>query len=1039
MRVLVLVPTTGSLNRVLRIEAYPGLAHSFAVARGDFQPLWITRKYADLTREGGPLAALALPVHPGTYRLWLAEPIDDGDSWVLPVLLAHFVVAFGDQLVDEPGKADIVLWSTGAVDLDSHIIDNDYKLKDKVKHSRTGLEAAAAAGARVIAILPACADAAPVRTMLREMLDEIGARDARVEVVDSALAARGTLEQALGRTAGVGPTQAKPAKTLPGEPTRNGGTASTPAPVISLPYPSLGGLFKGRDVFLRELHASLSRSAAGRTAITGSALYGLGGIGKTRAAVEYAWAHQEAYTALLFVIAETPEALRRNLAALAGPLALNLPQQHAAEEEVRLRAVLDELRAHPGWLLILDNLDTSEAVREADRLLSTLTGGRAVITSRLANFAAHFDPLALDVLGIDDSVAFLLERTGKRRHRTADDPAMARLLAEDLGRLALALEQAAAFIDQRQISFSRYRELWRENWDKVAGWSDQRLTNYPHAVAVTWQTSVDQLTPAGRRLLERLAWFAPEPVPAFLLDVPVPDVEGEDLADALAALADYSFARRNPDKQEFSIHRLVLDVTRRGFGEGERRRRLVEALAWLNDAFADDPKDVRNWPRLDPLAPHAQVIVAHADDAEISEPTGHLMNALGLLTQSKARYDDAEPLCRRALAIAERSYGPDHPNVAVHLNDLASLLQDTNRLSEAEPMYRRALAIDEKSYGPNHPNVARDLNNLAGLLWATRRLSEAEPMYCRALAIDERSCGPGHPNVAIRLNNLALLLQATNRMSEAEPMYRRALAIDEKSYGPDHPNVARELNNLAELLRATNRLAEAEPMYRRALAIHEKSYGADHPSVAAGLNNLAELLRTSNGLSEAEPMYRRAIAISEKSYGPDHPNIATSLNNLALLLEDTNRLSEAEPLYRRALAIDEKSYGPDHPDVARDLNNLAGLLEATKRLSEAEPMYRRALSIDEKSYGPNHPNVAIHLNNLAQLLRAADRLSEAEPMYRRGLAIFARFTRMTGHRHPSFDKVLSNYARALGESGRPQAEIDAAIAAIWEAAPDPPA
>jgi tetratricopeptide (TPR) repeat protein len=1038
MRVLVLVPTTGSLNRVLRIEAYPGLAHSFAVAQGDFQPLRITRKYADLTREGGPLAALARPVQPGTYRLWLAEAIDDGDSWVLPVLLAHLVVAFGDQLVDEPDDADIVLWSTGAVNLDSQIIDTDYKLNDKVKHSRTGLAAAATAGVRIIAILPACADAVPACTMLREMLQDIGARDARVEIANSALAARRTLEQALGRSAGIGPPEVRPAETLSAEPARHGGTASPPAPVISLPYPSLGSLFKGRDAVLRELHASLSRGA-GRTAITGSALYGLGGIGKTRAAVEYAWAHQEAYTALLFVIAETPEALRRNLAALAGPLVLNLPQQHAAEEEVRVRAVLDELRAHPGWLLILDNLDTPEAVREADRLLSTLTGGRAVITSRLANFAAHFDPLALDVLGIDDAVAFLLERTGKRRHRTADDAATARLLAEDLGRLALALEQAAAFIDQRQISFSRYRELWRENWDKVAGWSDERLTNYPHAVAVTWQTSVDQLTPAGRRLLQRLAWFAPEPVPAFLLEVPVPDVESEDPADALAALAEYSFARRNPDKQEFSIHRLVLDVTRRGLGQEERRRRLVEALAWLNDAFAGDPKDVRTWPRLDPLAPHAQVIVGHADDAEISEPTGRLMNALGLLTQSKARYDDAEPLCRRALAIAERSCGPDHPNVAARLNDLASLLQDTNRLSEAEPLYRRALAIDETSHGSDHPDVARDLNNLAGLLWATRRLSEAEPMYRRALAIDERSCGPDHPNVAIRLNNLALLLQATNRLSEAEPMYRRALAIDEKSYGPDHPNVARELNNLAELLRATNRLGEAEPMYRRALAIHEKSYGADHPSVAAGLNNLAELLRTSNGLSEAEPMYRRAIAIGEKSYGPNHPNIATSLNNLALLLEDTNRLSEAEPLYRRALAIDEKSYGPDHPDVARDLNNLAGLLEATNRLSEAEPMYRRALAIDEKSYGPDHPNVAIHLNNLAQLLRAADRLSEAEPMYRRGLVIFARFTRMTGHRHPSLDKVLSNYARALGESGRSQAEIDAAIAAIWEAAPDPSA
>jgi hypothetical protein len=116
---------------------------------------------------------------------------------------------------------------------------------------------------------------------------------------------------------------------------------------IALPYSSLGGLFKGRDEFLKELHASLSRSS-GRTAIVGSALYGLGGIGKTRAAVEYAWAHQDDYTALLFVIAETPEALRRNLAAFVDPLILNLPEQHATEEDVRLKAVLDWLKQYPG-------------------------------------------------------------------------------------------------------------------------------------------------------------------------------------------------------------------------------------------------------------------------------------------------------------------------------------------------------------------------------------------------------------------------------------------------------------------------------------------------------------------------------------------------------------------------------------------------------------------------------------------------------------------------------------------------------------------
>ena len=255
-------------------------------------------------------------------------------------------------------------------------------------------------------------------------------------------------------------------------------------------------------------------------------------------------------------------------------------------------------------------------------------------------------------------------------------------------------------------------------------------------------------------------------------------------------------------------------------------------------------EDVRNWPILDPLAPHALAVARNADAAEIAEPTALLFNQLGVLFDVKADYAQ----CRAALSPsacdrARQTYGSDHPEVASDLNNLAHLLQAKHHLAEAELLMRRALTIDERTYGPHHPNVATDLNNLALLLRATNHLGEAEPLMRRALAIDESSYGPNHPNVARDLNNLAQLLQATNRLAEAEPLMRRALAIDEKSHGPDHPNVAIRLNNLAQLLRATNRLAEAEPLMRRALAIDEKSYGPDHPNVAIDLNNLAALLQ----------------------------------------------------------------------------------------------------------------------------------------------------------------------------------------------------
>jgi hypothetical protein len=195
MRVLVLLPTTGALNRVMRIEARPDLPASGVYARNDFRPLAITADYDALTSKAGPLAALAPPVEAGVHRLWLAGPIEAGKSWELPVLLAHLVVALGAELAAEPAAADIVLWSTGAVDLDLHIVDHDYRLRAKADRSKAALKEAVAAGAQVIALVPAGEDA----SVLRDLLIEAGAPGGRVETVDGVGAARIILEQALGR------------------------------------------------------------------------------------------------------------------------------------------------------------------------------------------------------------------------------------------------------------------------------------------------------------------------------------------------------------------------------------------------------------------------------------------------------------------------------------------------------------------------------------------------------------------------------------------------------------------------------------------------------------------------------------------------------------------------------------------------------------------------------------------------------------------------------------------------------------------------
>ena len=651
----------------------------------------------------------------------------------------------------------------------------------------------------------------------------------------------------------------------------------------TLPFASIGPLFKGRST-LMDLLENATRPLA---------LIGPGGVGKTRLAIEHAWHQIGRCNAVLLVSAGSGEALNRNLAGLCNQAALDLPEQNLTEEAAQRQAALHWLQAHPGWLLIIDNVDTLEVAAEVETLLPQLNGGQLLITTRLRNWSAALQLQEVEVPPPEDATAFLLERTAGRRREAADDASQARSIAvDDLGGLALALEQAGAYISQRRHSLIAYRSQWQTNRQMVLAWNDSRLTQYDRNLATTWLTSYQQVSEAARTLLRRLAWLSPEPIPETLLEVDVPgDPEAAgDGREAINQLEGFSLLNRSAEAPTFSVHRLVQEVGRlwqQQPNEPEPNE-LEQALRWLNAAFVGNPQDVRSWSVLDPLAPHAQVVAGFADQAGISDPTARLLHEIGVLFDAKAAYSDAEPLKRRVVEILEVSYGSEHPDVAIALNNLASHLFRTNRLAEAEPLMRRTLAIDEARNGSDHPNVAIRVNNLAQLLQATNRLAEVEPLMRRAMAIDGASYGNDHPEVAIDLNNLAGLLLATNRLAEAEPLMARVVEIFEISFGEYHPNVATALNNLAGLLKATNRLPEAEPLMHRALAIDEASYGSDHPKVATDLNNLGSLLQATNRLAEAEPLLRRMaeILIAFSQQGFQHPYLEAGLENYLSLLKD---------------------------------------------------------------------------------------------------------------------------------------------------------
>ena len=381
----------------------------------------------------------------------------------------------------------------------------------------------------------------------------------------------------------------------------------------------------GRDTALKDLRAALA-SAKG-AAIAGRALHGLGGIGKTRLAIEYAWAHADDYSALLFVRADGAAALDAGLAALAGAEALDLPEKEAREDAAKIGAALRWLEAHPTWLLILDNVEDPEAVAAVAKLMPRLKGGHVIVTSRASNFPASLPTLELDALDDNSATQFLIERTRGKRVEAADDAVQAAVLAHELGGLALGLEQAGAYIAKLRIPFARYLKLWTENREKALAWADATLTGSETTLATTWVTPVERLSPESRRLLDRLAFFAPEPILESLFQVPVPGEAADyDVYAARAGLADYSLtAQAKGDRgasKGFVVHRLVQDFARRGMSDERRAGALREALAWVDAAFVGHPQDVRSWPILDPLTPHAFAVAGRADEAGIVGPTG---------------------------------------------------------------------------------------------------------------------------------------------------------------------------------------------------------------------------------------------------------------------------------------------------------------------------------------------------------------------------------------------------------------------------------
>jgi tetratricopeptide (TPR) repeat protein len=748
-----------------------------------------------------------------------------------------------------------------------------------------------------------------------------------------------------------------------------------PRPFIGVP-PRIAS-FTGRakeldlldDILMQDKPAAVTQTSVGRAVVQG-----MGGVGKTALAIEYAHRFRGLYAGVCWCPGETHTGL---LSALAG-LAVTLGAAAAEEADVEKAAKaalrrLAEQRAT--WLLVYDNVPEPKDMVE----LLPSAGARVLITSRFSDWSEFAKEVALDVLPLAEAITFLQSRTER------SDAAGANALADALGNLPLALDHAAAYCKRTQMRFGDYAK----KVSSLIG-AAPRGVGYPRSVAATFDLAITEAVAqrqAAEALMAYLAQCAPERIPMILVEGAVED-EMERM-EALAALAEVSLVKPDPFQDgtpAVTVHRVVQTVARaRSEANGLTHEAVKRLIARLVTIYPEEGYgETGSWPLCAQLTPHLLALRdARSDTSSDIAGWPELLGRAGGYLLGRAAYSEASALTRDALAISERTLGPEHPNIAKDLNHLAGVLRHQGKFTEARSLFERALTIREKVLGREHPDTATSLNNFAELLLAQDDLAGARPLFERALAIWEKTLGPEHPFTAGCLNNIAILLALQEGLAEARPLFERALAIREKALGPEHPDTAASLGQCATLLVAEGDLAGARPLYERAQAINEKALGPEHPDTARSLEGLALLLIGQGDYTGARSLFERALAIREKVLGPEHPDTAASLGHLAFLLEKQGDLAGARPLCERALAILEKVRGPEHPTTNSARSNLALLLIANGQPTEALALGETALANHQKVLGRDHASTKDSARVTADALEALGRTEEAKALRER--------------------------------------------------------
>ena len=604
--------------------------------------------------------------------------------------------------------------------------------------------------------------------------------------------------------------------------------------------------FVGRDEEIKTLHQQLQQSD--RIAI--AAIEGMGGIGKTELALQYAMTHLQQQTypgGLCWLQARNEEVGSQIVSFALSRLGLTLPDGLELQEQVGF--------CWSHWcsgevLLVFDDVTDYEVV--APFLPPSDPRFKILFTTRL-RMGKTVQELRLDVLSEAAAIELLEKLVGKERIQSQLEDAKA--LCQWLGYLPLGLELVGRYLEGKpDLTLAKMQQrLEDKRLAARALVSTKAGMTAKLGVAAAFELSWQELNEPSQQLGCLLSLFALAPIPWVLVEwvvgqlpedaiVPSDDDELEELRDdALLKLHLLQWS----GKGIYQLHQLI-----REFFTAKRER--LEAIEALKQSYClamvTVAQNIPQTPTRELIAgvslamPHlgeaATVLNAWLSDEDIDWP----FIGLARYWEGQGAYAQAQPWWEQCLAVVRDRLGESHPSVATSYNNLAELYQSQGRYEEAEPLSRKALEMRQQLLGESHPSVASSYSNLAELYRVQGRYEEAEPLSRKALEMRQQLLGEAHPDVATSFNNLGSLYRAQGRYEEAEPLYRKALEMKQQLLGEAHPSVATSYNNLGNLYYSQGRLKEAAAFLQQSLQILEPLLGPHHPNTITVRQNLEYLL-----------------------------------------------------------------------------------------------------------------------------------------------------------------------------------------------------